>query len=95
MRVIFSSRSLRELARIVNTILQDNPQAAINFVAEFQHRCSLLGVSPEMGRSRPDVGRGVRSVIHGSYFVYYRIDPDSDRINILSVWHSRRLPPRL
>jgi toxin ParE1/3/4 len=95
MRVIYSRRARREVTRIFEIIAADNMRAAENFVADLEHRCSLLARIPEMGPARPDVGKGVRSLVHGNYSVFYRLKPDMDRAVILSVWHSRRRPPRL
>lgn len=95
MRVIFSPRSLQELTRISKHIADDNPRAADEFINQLEHRCSLLAGTPEMGGARPDIGRSVRALIHGNYLVFYRIRRDEEQVIILSVWHSRRRPPRL
>ena len=69
MHVVYSRRSRREVARIVDAIAFDNPRAAEQFVAELEHRCSLLARIPEMGPARPNIGRDVRSLVHGNYTV--------------------------
>ena len=95
MRVVYSRRALREVERIARTIAQDNPRAADEFVTLLEHRCALVATIPEMGRARPEIGRAIRSLVHGNYSVFYRLRPEIGEAVIVSVWHSRRLPPRL
>jgi toxin ParE1/3/4 len=95
MRVAYSGRALREVERIARMIATDNPRAADDFVAQLEHRCSLLSAAPEMGPARPDIGHGVRSLVQGNYSIFYRLNSKRDTALILSVWHSRRRPPRL
>jgi plasmid stabilization system protein ParE len=55
----------------------------------------LLSALPEAGAL--DVtrkGEIRRLLLRGSnYFVYYRVDGEQRRIEILSIWHAQRLPP--
>jgi len=44
---------------------------------------------------RLDVGPAVRSLVEGSYLIFYRWVADRDRVDILCVWHGRRRLPRL
>ena len=83
------------MLRVVEYIARDNPIVAQAFEARLEHHCSLLARTPQMGRDRPDVGPGVRSLVEGSYLIFYRFNGDIDRIDILRVWHGRRRPPRL
>jgi len=95
MQVAYSGRALREVERIARAIAADNPRAADEFVAKLEHCCSLLSTAPEMGPVRPNIGRNVRSLVQGNYSIFYRLNPKRNEALILSVWHSRRRPPRL
>jgi plasmid stabilization system protein ParE len=95
MHVVYSRRARREITRIVDVIMADNVRAAERFAADLEYRCSLLARTPEMGPARPNIGKAVRSLVHGNYTVFYRLNLDVDQAIILSVWHSRRRPPRL
>src|SRR5712692_2532031 len=94
-RVIYTPRARRDLIRIVETIAIDNQRAALAFASKLEHHCSLLATTPEMGRERPEIGRGVRSLVQGNYLIFYRWSRQSDRVDILCVRHSRRRLPRL
>ena len=94
-RVIYMPRARRDLVEIVETIARDNPRAAEAFAARLEHHCSLLARMPEMGRARPEVGPSIRSLVEGSYLIFYRWQPDCDRVDIVRVWHGRRRLPRL
>jgi toxin ParE1/3/4 len=95
MQVVYSRRAQREVTRIVDIIKVDDVRAAERFAADLEHRCSLLARIPEMGPARPNIGKDVRSLVHGNYTVFYRLNPNLDQAVILSVWHSRRRSPRL
>jgi toxin ParE1/3/4 len=95
MKIVYSRRALRELERIARTIALDNQRAADEFVAFLEHRCALLATTPEMGPARPEIGRSIRSLVHGNYSIFYRLKPEIGAAVIVSVWHSRRRPPRL
>ena len=94
-RVIYTPKARRDLIRIIETIAIDNRQAANAFARRLEHHCSLLAKTPEMGRMRPEVGPAVRSLVEGSYLIFYRWVADRDRVDILCVWHGRRRLPRL
>src|SRR5688572_19510378 len=93
--VIYSPRARRDFLRIVEYIARENPIAAHAFAARVEHHCSLLATTPEMGRERPDVGPGVRSIVEGNYLIFYKFNRDKDRAEIVRLWHSRRRLPRL
>jgi toxin ParE1/3/4 len=94
-RVVYTPRARRDLIRIVETIASDNRRAAIAFASRLERHCSLLATVPEMGRERPEIGRGVRSLVQGNYLIFYRWNLQHDRVDILCVRHSQRKLPRL
>jgi toxin ParE1/3/4 len=83
------------MLRILQDIARDNPPAARAFEARLEHHCSLLAMTPQMGRERPDIGPGVHSLVEGNYLIFYRFNRDIDRVDILRVWHGRRRLLRL
>ena len=93
-RVIYTPKARRDLIRIIETIAIDNRQAANAFARRLEHHCSLQR-HPKMGRMRPEVGPAVRSLVEGSYLIFYRWVADRDRGDILCVWRGRRRLPRL
>jgi toxin ParE1/3/4 len=93
--VVYSPRARRDILGVLEYIAREDPGVAAAFVTRLEHHCSLLAGTPQMGRERPDVGPGVRSLVEGSYLIFYKFNRDTDRVNILRVWHGRRRLPRL
>jgi toxin ParE1/3/4 len=50
---------------------------------------SFLGKSPSAGRSRPELGEGLRSFPSGNYRIYYRQDTRGV-VRVLHVRHAAR-----
>lgn len=88
MPVVFRDRAEADLAEIAAYIAADNPRRAASFVNELIDRCLAIASRPLAARERPEIGDGVRLVVHGKYVVVYRID-DGD-ILILRVVHGAR-----
>ena len=93
--VRFAVQVSRDLTRIGDSIAQDNPAAAAEFIDAIRKHCYLLASVPLMGRPRPDIGADIRSFPHGPYVVFYRFRSAIDRVEVLRVWHGRRRPPAL
>lgn len=88
MAVKFRDRAEGDLAEIAEYIAADNPVRAASFVNELVDRCLAIADRPLAARERPEIGAGVRLVVHGRYVLIYRID-DGD-ILILRVVHGAR-----
>ena len=84
-----------DLARIIEIIATDNPAAAEQFLVRLTRHCSLLMKTPKIGRPRPEVGPGIRSLVQGNYLIFYRYVAEQERVDILRVWHGRRRLPRI
>lgn len=64
-----------------------SPAPADRLIDAMVDRFDLLVEQPEMGRSRPEFGVGVRSIVVENYVIYYR--PDKE-ILIARVLHGHR-----
>lgn len=69
-------------------IAQDNPTRALTFVDELEGKCDLLGGAPGIGTLRPELGEGVRMLLHGRYLIFYREVDKSLRIE--RIMHGAR-----
>jgi toxin ParE1/3/4 len=69
-------------------IAQDNPDAADAFLDQIEERCAVLAQFPLMGTDREDLLPFLRSLVVGSYAVFYL--PVIDGIEIARVLHGRR-----
>jgi toxin ParE1/3/4 len=76
--LVLSARAETDLVEIWDWIDRDDPATA-NRVLEGIHRvCMRLEGTPRMGRPRPELGEGFRSLVYERWLIVYRIlDPDS------------------
>lgn len=87
-RVLQTRRARRDLDDIWFYIARDNPERADQFVDSIVVKCESISESPYMGRARPELGSGVRSLPHEEYIIYYRVSGDG--IDVLRVIHGAR-----
>jgi toxin ParE1/3/4 len=69
-------------------IAQDSPDAADVFLDQIEERCAVLAQFPLMGTAREDLLPSLRSLVVGSYVVFYL--PVNGGIEIVRVLHGRR-----
>jgi toxin ParE1/3/4 len=63
----------RDLEDIWDYIAKDNPSAADSFVEILLEKCRLLAGEPELGRDRPEIKTGLRSLPVKKYVIFYRV----------------------
>lgn len=88
MKVEFSPAAQTDLTDIAVFIAQDNPARALTFVDELEEKCNVLGLSPGIGTTRPELGEGVCMMPHGRYIIFYRLVTRALRIE--RILHSAR-----
>jgi len=81
-------QALIDLAEIWAYIAEDSIANADAFAALIDKKLHLLAKQPGMGRSRPELGHGLRCFVIGRYVVFYR--PSSKGIEIVRVLHGAR-----
>lgn len=87
-----SANARSDLEEIWVYIAQDNLQAADGLMRAIVSRFSLLASMPDLGRSREELARGLRSLPLGNYVIFYR--KLSDGVAVVRVLHGARdLPP--
>lgn len=92
-RLVFTPAARADLTDIHDYIAADNPQRAVSFIDEIEHRCVDIAGRPKQFALRQELGAGVRSAPHGRYVILFReLD---DRVRILRVLHSARDLPAL
>ena len=87
MQIFWTEQAISDLAEIEAYIEQDRPQAAGRVAAHLVSSVEHLAEFPHLGKQgrRP----GTRELVIPPYFITYRLRPE--RLEILSVWHGRRL----
>ena len=91
LELVVSRRAAREIERVVEWWAANRPAAPGAIRQDLEAAVNVLLVQPEIGArveeaSSPDVRRFHLDRIR--YWVYYRVR--SDRLELLSVWHSSR-----
>lgn len=93
-RLLYTQRSLADLADIIRYIAEDDPEAASRFGDSLLDHIELLARFPHMGSVIRKRAR-VRKLVHSPILVYYQVREDRRLIEILHVRHASRKPPRL
>ena len=94
-RVNLTERVLRELDDIYAEIHAAHSAGAARWFSRLEDTITLLSDNPRMGKpTRED--KSVREIIYGNkphlYRILYEVDDRSRRVDVLSIWHGRRLP---
>jgi len=80
------------LGQIVKYIALDKPIAAEKFRDEAFAHADLLKKAPQLGRVVPEEGNpNIRELLHRNYRIIYRVRPRLKKIQIVLIWHGKRL----
>jgi toxin ParE1/3/4 len=93
MKLRVTGKVIEDLAGIGEFIARNNPENAVRLVCSFQDLFALVAAQPGTGRSRPELGVGIRTIVHGDYVVAYRAH--DDYVLIMRVYHGARRPPEM
>jgi toxin ParE1/3/4 len=80
--------ALEELADIGEYIANRNPVRAESFVKEVEAYCQKLVNLPHIGRQRPEIAAGLRSLVYGRYIIFYSVH--DHEIHIEHILHGAR-----
>src|SRR5437870_2491556 len=86
--VVRTDQAETDLAEILDYLEERSPQAAERLATAIDDRCSLLGQLPQMGRTREDLGPGLRSVVVERYVLFYRVTATA--VEVLRILHGAR-----
>ncbi len=90
MTIVWSIQSQDDLREIRKFIARDAPDTATAYVRRLRATVSRLRTFPESGHVVREVGNpNVRELYFGQYRIIYELS--SNRVEILSVYHSARL----
>ena len=94
MKVELTAQARGDLHHIRRHITRDDPRAAARTVARIRQVIRLLGDFPRLGAVYED-GPERRMPVSGlPYSVYYEIDEQAERLDVLAVPHDHQRPPR-
>lgn len=92
-RLLFTQRSLGDLAEIIGYIAEDDAEAASRFGTALLDHVELLARFPNMGGAIKKRSR-VRKLEHSPILVYYRVREDKHIVEILHFRHGYRKSPK-
>lgn len=88
MKLEFLAEARQDLEEIYDYIAADDVQRAGGFIEQIEQRCRTLMDAPLIGRERPDLGQGLRSLTYGRYLILYRVR--GGVLQIVGVIHGAR-----
>jgi len=83
-----SQKARSDLTEIWLYIAERNPAAADRVLDEIERVYRLLATRPRIGRERPEIKAGIRSLGVMSWIIFYRIEEEF--IEIVRVLHGAR-----
>lgn len=84
--LVYTQRSLNDLAEIVGYIARDDPEAALLDYLD------LLGRYPRIGRTIRERSH-VRKLVHSPIVIYYRVVAERRTVELLHLRHGSRADP--
>lgn len=88
-RVRFTRSAETDLLELWVTVAEENLTAADEILDVIHATATLLGTQPEMGRARPELAEGLRSLpTRTPYLIFYL--PDDDGLLVVRVLHHAR-----
>jgi toxin ParE1/3/4 len=86
--VVRTDQAETDLAEILDYVEERSPQAAERLARAIDDRCTLLSQLPLMGRTREELGPGLRSVVLEHYVLFYRVTATA--VEVLRILHGIR-----
>ena len=83
-----TSQAERDLVAIWSFVGERSPEAADRLLDMIDEKCNVIAQTPGMGRSREELGPGLRTFPVGSYIIFHR--PIEDGIEVVRVLHGAR-----
>jgi plasmid stabilization system protein ParE len=94
--VVWTETATDDLEAITTYLAQHSATAAERISSEIVRRVELLQTVPLMGAVYPSGSPGPNRVtVCGKYRIFYRVQEDARRVEILTVRHSARSEPDL
>lgn len=90
-RAIFLASVRTDLVEILTYVARSSGSLSVaqRFVAELRRRCHELAALPgTLGRARPELGPGLRSVSHKGYVIFFRYV--GDRFEVVNILEGHR-----
>ncbi len=92
-RLVIAPSAAADLNDIFDYIVRDRPAAATGVIQRLEAASRLLAERPAIGRSRPELGLGIRTYAVERYLIAYRVA--ADHVLVIRYYHGARRPDRM
>jgi len=93
-KIIWSDAAIADLQEVWTCLAQHDPQAAARTGRGILAHVRVLANFPYIGPAYPRGSRGtLREIVVRPYRIFYDVSEDSQRVEILHVWHGARDEP--
>ncbi len=93
MKLRYADPAREDLENIFSYIEADNPAAARRVILDLMKAAAVLKAAPFAGRPGRVPGTREWAVRRRPYVLVYRVEPESDLLTILAVYHVARRRP--
>jgi toxin ParE1/3/4 len=95
-KILWSPEALEDLEALTSYIASTNVRAAIATGRAILRKTRGIPQNPHAGRIVPERNDPeVREVFCGNYRIIYRLPRNTDRVEIMRIWHGARGEPRI
>jgi toxin ParE1/3/4 len=86
--IVLRPKAMADLVEIWAYIAEDSIRQADAFASRINQQFRMLARQPNLGRDRPELSEGLRSIPVGSYLIFYTPRPRG--IEVVRVFHGAR-----
>ena len=86
--VVRTDQAEIDLAEILDYLDERSPQTAERLATAIDDRSKLLSQLPLLGRTREELGPGLRSIVVEQYVLFYRVTATA--VQVLRILHGAR-----
>ena len=93
-QVIWADAAIADLRDLCAYVARDSPPAALRLGQGILAHVRILASFPLIGPAYPRGARGtLREIVYRPYRIFYDVDEERQRVEILHVWHGARQAP--
>ena len=90
-QIHFTNLSLADLDAIMDRALVEHETMAERFGESLLNHAELLREFPYLGVA---IGCGRRRLLHSPFHIYYKVNEEKRRVDIVRFWYTSRRPPK-
>jgi len=89
LNIVYTKLAEKDLFELFETILEDKPTVAVEYITKLEKYIELLQDNPELGLEckSKNINKDCRILIFENYLIFYQLDVDN--IRIIRILNSR------